>query len=41
MMQGMGIYIWRDVDSSSRIAYLGEFYEGKFHGIGKLARMTD
>ena len=39
-MHGMGIYVFKSLDSTA-IAYLGEFYYGKFHGLGKLVKMLD
>ena len=40
-MHGMGIYIFKSIEDFNRVAYLGEFYNGKFHGIGKLVRMQN
>ncbi len=40
-MHGMGIYVFKSIDDSNNIAYLGEFYYGKFHGLGKMVKMLD
>jgi hypothetical protein len=40
-MHGMGIYVFKSLEDVNGIAYLGEFYYGKFHGLGKLVRMQD
>ena len=40
-MDGMGIYVFHDEDPVLRTIYLGEFHQGRFHGIGKLARFQE
>lgn len=40
-MNGMGIYVFKSFDDSYVYAYLGEFHNGKFNGIGKLVKMQD
>jgi hypothetical protein len=33
----MGVYIFREEETFVRTIYLGEFHQGRFSGIGKLA----
>ncbi len=40
-MHGMGIYVFKTIEGANPIAYLGQFFYGKFHGLGKLVRMLD
>lgn len=40
-MEGMGIYIFQSEDPITKVIYLGDFQNGRFHGIGKLARFVE
>lgn len=37
LMEGMGVYFFKEEDPIGRTIYLGEFHQGLFSGIGKLA----
>ena len=43
-MDGHGIYMFHNpdvTDTLTRVIYLGEFYNGRFHGFGKLGQFHD